>query len=591
MGKIELIKKVISRLRFILDRRQKKLGILVLLCSFINAILQTLGVSAIVPVILMMTDQEAAMEKPSIAFIAKLLHADSFGQIFVVLCIGIALLYIFKNVFCLFQSWLNIKYSNKIQKDLSLKMLGSYLSRNYSFFLKTDSGKIMRDVTGDPSGISVLLNAGMLLINEVLTMVLILLYIILSDPMMALCIGVIALLCLLIINFVFRRKMKQNGIIAREATAERNKILIQTVGGIKEVQVMRKQGYFASAFHETILRLQKTTVVSAIGNTAPGYVIEALFVSGIMIYLALRSVFDPNFVDILPLMASFALGAIRMLPSLGRISSSLNTITFQLPCLDSIFGSLKNFSDCNAEMLLNKEQEALSLKTGFEAKLELEDISWRYENTDRDVLHGLNLVIKKGQSVGIIGASGAGKSTLSDIILGLHHPQKGQVLIDGININTIPDDWSRIVGFVPQGVFLIDGTVRENIAFGVNPKEIDDDAIWKALEQAQLKDFVMDTEKGLDTVVGERGIRFSGGQKQRMAIARALYRKPQILVLDEATSALDNETEEAVIEAIEGLYGTITMIIIAHRLTTIRKCDVVYEIIDGIAVQRESIGI
>ena len=217
-------------------------------------------------------------------------------------------------------------------------------------------------------------------------------------------------------------------------------------------------------------------------------------------------------------------------------------------------------------------------------QIEIRDVVWQYEGTEKKVLKGVNLIIKKGQSVAFIGQSGAGKTTLADIILGLLYPQQGKVLLDGEHdIHQIPTQWSKLIAFVPQTVYLMDDTIRNNVAFGVDEKEIIDEQIWSVLEQAQLKDFVEELPDGLDTLIGERGVRFSGGQRQRIAIARALYTNPDILILDEATSALDNETETAVMEAIERLQGHKTLIIIAHRLTTVKKCDMIYEIKNGVA--------
>ena len=217
-------------------------------------------------------------------------------------------------------------------------------------------------------------------------------------------------------------------------------------------------------------------------------------------------------------------------------------------------------------------------------QIEIRDVVWQYEGTEKKVLKGVNLIIKKGQSVAFIGQSGAGKTTLADIILGLLYPQQGKVLLDGEHdIHQIPTQWSKLIAFVPQTVYLMDDTIRNNVAFGVDEKEIVDEQIWSVLEQAQLKDFVEELPDGLDTLIGERGVRFSGGQRQRIAIARALYTNPDILILDEATSALDNETETAVMEAIERLQGHKTLIIIAHRLTTVKKCDMIYEIKNGVA--------
>ena len=226
-------------------------------------------------------------------------------------------------------------------------------------------------------------------------------------------------------------------------------------------------------------------------------------------------------------------------------------------------------------------------KYSFKKELKVDNVWWKYDDAENAVLKNLSMTIHKGESVGFIGASGAGKTTLADVILGLMRPQEGQVFIDGIDVYTIPKQWSRIIGYVPQVVYLTDESIKNNVAFGIPDNEIDEAMIWNALEQAQLKTFVEQLPEKLETRVGERGVKFSGGQRQRVAIARALYCNPEILVLDEATSALDNETEKAVMESIDALQGKKTLIIVAHRLSTIMNCDSVYEIKDGIACKRD----
>ena len=221
----------------------------------------------------------------------------------------------------------------------------------------------------------------------------------------------------------------------------------------------------------------------------------------------------------------------------------------------------------------------------FLKELEIRGVYYRYPNVEDFVIAGVDIRIEKGQSIALIGPSGAGKTTMSDIILSLLKPQKGAILMDGIDIEDLGEEWSRVIGYVPQAVYIVDDTIKNNIAFG--EEVIDEERVWRALKIAQLDNFVKGLPSGVETVVGERGVRFSGGQRQRLAIARALYRNPEILILDEATAALDNETEEEVMEAIEALQGYKTMIIVAHRLTTIRNCDKIYEIKDGKAVEKD----
>lgn len=263
-------------------------------------------------------------------------------------------------------------------------------------------------------------------------------------------------------------------------------------------------------------------------------------------------------------------------------------LVYYVPMLDNVYQVITEANKYEKEQ--KKYQRIYGIKESqreceFTDKVSIQNVSWKYNENKENILTELNLEIQKGESIALIGASGAGKTTLADIVLGLLPPQSGRVCVDGRDIYSMPEQWAQIIGYVPQNVFLMDDTVRNNVAFGL--KDIDDDLIWIALEEAQIKDFVEKLPKGLDTFVGERGVKFSGGQRQRIAIARALYNSPQILVLDEATSALDNDTENAVMEAVDALQGKMTLIIVAHRLTTIRNCDKIYEVKNGVAVLRE----
>jgi ABC-type multidrug transport system fused ATPase/permease subunit len=286
-------------------------------------------------------------------------------------------------------------------------------------------------------------------------------------------------------------------------------------------------------------------------------------------------------------LATFALAAFRILPSIGKISAGFNQLIYSCPALNATYNNLQEVANfkkrtrIQPQAIGNREE-----KLAFREKIEIKDITWQYPNSDKIVIEDLSLTIPKGKSVALIGESGAGKSTLADILLGLLVPEQGDILVDGVSVYREMDSWKRTVGYVPQAVFLTDDTIRHNIAFGIAEQDIDEKKIERAVRQAQLEQTIKELPNGMDTILGERGIRFSGGQRQRVAIARALYNDPDILILDEATAALDNNTENAVMEAIDALHGYKTLVIIAHRLTTIRNCDEIYEIGDGKAVRR-----
>lgn len=576
--------------------QQKVLGIILVMIAIINATLNTLSVYAITPVVSAMTDRDSFLSNNIIAIISKITGINDFSKLFLILCIMIMALYVFKEIIAIFQLWYSNKFAFKIDRETSETVLNSYMKREYDFFLDYGTSKIIRDVTGDTTSVNNMLTCLSNLATEAFTVVMIVSYVIISDIQMAMIIVVLAAICILLVYKFFKQMVVDNGIKYRIYSAEKQKTLLESVEGIKEVQVMKKQQYFLDRFHNDILNVQRPQLVQAVATSAPTYVIEGVFIAGIMAYIGIRAMYDANFFETLPVLASFLVGAIRLLPSIGRISNNMNNITFFLNALDSVYENFKKIKECEGK---EAKSEVISDKKNsdsfraFHDKLSLQGINWKYENATDDVLHDLNLIIEKGQSVGIIGHSGAGKSTLADIILGLHNPQSGSICIDGVDISDIPYEYSRVIGYVPQSVYLVDGSIRENVAFGVDASDIDDEKVWEVIKKAQLYDFVCESEHGLDTIVGERGVKFSGGQRQRLAVARALYRNPQILILDEATSALDNETEAMLMSEIEGLYGQLTMIIIAHRLTTVRKCDVVYEITGGKAVKRnkEELGI
>lgn len=581
-NQLKTVVSVLQKLFFILTPRQKRLSLVLVFITLINAVLQTVGVAILVPIVNMMIDSSQVMEKGWAKLLCSVFNITDTRTLFVVVCLAIIALYIFKEFFSIFQSWFSAKLGSKIEKETSVRLFKSALHRDYDFFLNYGTSNVIRDVYNDVMGIVPIVTGLTTIATESLTVLLISIYIFLNDWIMAVCIVLLAILCMAVIYRFSKKKMLESGEIRRTCQAETNKYIIQAIEGIKEVQVMQKRDYFLKKYDAAYTKLQKPAVTSTVAASAPTYIVEGVFVVGIMSYICIVMLVDPSYAAKLPILASFMVGVIRMLPSIGRITTSLNNVTGNTPALIAIYNNVSVLKDSG-----EKKDKVTADKveiSAFQNELSLKNIDWHYTDSDKLILSGLDLNVKRGSSVGIIGQSGAGKSTLADIILGLHIPQKGSVTVDGIDIQSSPYSYSNIIGYVSQSIYLLDASVRENIAFGVDSKDIDDKLIWESLKKAKLDDFVKSLDNGLDTIVGERGVKFSGGQRQRLAIARAMYRSPQILILDEATSALDNETEADVMDAIENLYGTLTMIIIAHRLTTLKKCDEIYKIEDGKAL-------
>ena len=585
-----MVIKVIHALRklfLILNRNQKILGIVVLICSFIAAGLETFGVSVIVPLVNVLLQPERLFEVAYVRNITDFLGIYTNEGLILLIISLVILVYIFKNLFFIFFAWIKTRYACKVQRECSVYMMQSYMNRGYSFFLNRNVNELIQGVVTDVASLYQIINGLFQTVTQMMIVAFICIYMCYADWQIALGVIMSALICLLIIFVFFRKRMLKAGIQFRTYNILASQALLQAFHGIKEVLAMRKQKYFVREVEENTIKRQNATVVQNIGAEVPAYIIEAVCIIGIMTILGIRIVNMPNPENFVAVLASFAIGAFRILPALGKISNSINMISSSMPGLNAVYENIVEARKYN-DQFYNVETEDEEQYRGltFEKSVSIRNLSFAYNSEQKKVLNQLSLEIPKGKSIAFVGESGAGKSTLADLILGVLQPDEGEVLLDDINIRKIPGLWGRLIGYVPQSIYLSDTSICKNIAFGIDESEIDEDEVKVALEKADLLDFVLRLPNGIHTKVGDRGVRLSGGQRQRIGIARALYHDPEILILDEATSALDNETEKAVMEAIDSLHGKMTLIIIAHRLTTIKNCDVIYEIVDGKAVRR-----
>lgn len=585
MHKLKNLSDYGGKVLFILTPQQKKWGIVLMVLTLVGALAETLGVSAIFPLVQVMIEPSVLRKYDIVNNILNLIPIS--GDIELIWLVGlfVILIYILKNSYLLFLSYVRVKYACKVQRELSVEMMESYMKRGYTFFLDTGTNELLRGMGESITNTYQVLYQSLKILAEILTLICICIFIMMTDFMMAFVVSMLAACCLLAVVFGFRKWTKRSGEINYRYIGIINKTLLQAFEGIKEVLVMHRQRYFIDTYEKQYIKRQKGIIGQALAAETPTYIIEGVCVAGLILAVCIKTMNTADAAAMLPQLGAFAVAAFRILPSLGRITNNFNMIVFAIPGVNDAYDNFKQArgleNDKPANALIGTENKQEDVK--FEHKLLAQNITWHYPNNEKNVLQDISIEINRGQAIALVGASGAGKTTLGDIILGLLEPQNGKVLIDGVNIQDIPERWSRIIGFVPQNAFLMDDSIRNNVAFGIPEEEIDDKMVWRALEQAQLKSFVEALEKGLDTLIGERGVRFSGGQRQRVVIARALYCNPDILILDEATSALDTETETAVMESIEALQGHKTLIIIAHRLTTIRNCDTIYRIENGTA--------
>ena len=579
---------LVKELNYILDTRQKKRALYVLIVIVIGSFFELIGVSAILPFVQAIINPTEMVENSMVKKVVDVFGINpSPKTIVLILGIGMILIYIIKNMYMIFSAFIQSSYSSSVQQELSDTMLCTYMRRPYSFFLDINSAEVIRGCLDNVTGIYNIISCVQTLIAEVLTTILLGGYVIIADPGMALAAVLLIALLTISVTAIFRPIMKRAGQQNRLVIEAKSKAIYQAVTGIKEILVMQRQKYFEKQYKTVNEKARIIQRNYGFINACPDRILEGICMSGLIAIVCIRFLVDEDILNFIPKLAAFAMASFKILPAGGKISNRINSIIYYQPLLKDAYINMREVNAFRKNMLVSEQKEKVSevekATVDFNNVLEIRNIEWKYNGQPKEVLLDAAMTVKKGEAIGIIGTSGAGKSTLMDIMLGLLRPQNGMVEMDGIDISTIPEKWAQLIGYVPQSIFVMDDTIRNNIAFGL---EGNDEKVWEALERAQLKEYVSELPQKLDTIVGERGIKFSGGQRQRLAIARALYCNPQILILDEATAALDNETEAAVMQAIDLLQGHITMIIVAHRLSTIKKCDAIYEVKEGKIIWR-----
>lgn len=585
MQNIKTFVRMYHQLIEILNKKQKGTAVVVAVLAMVSALLETLGVSVVLPFILAMLQPEELMQNQYVEPVLRMFHVFGIPEMLALIAAGIILVYFFKNAFVMLFNYIQLRFRNGLERDLSILMLKSYLYKPYSFFLDVNSAEIMRGITGDISGVATVVDGYCHLLNEGLTCILIGILLIMINPLMAISLLMLAGMTALLIVVGLRKKIAECGVESRNAFAQRYQHAYQAINGIKEINVMKRQNNFLKYFSDASDAACRNNTKYLWVSMLPSRIIEVIFISGLILLVLVNYRTSDNMTVLIAQFGSLAVASIRVLPAMSNIAGAMTSLVYNRPALENAYENI-----VGGKLYLQEQEEIPTVfgaeKNKLQNRIEINNVTWKYGEELPCILKDLSLEILPGESVGLIGESGAGKTTLADILLGLFKPLNGQIMADERDIYAPSTCWHRMVGYVPQNVFLIDDTVRNNILFGIENQEIDEDKIWRAVEQAQMKEFVERLPQGIDTVLGERGVKISGGQRQRIAIARALYYNPDILVLDEATSALDNETENAVIESINALQGEKTLIIVAHRLTTIANCDKIYEIKDGKAILR-----
>ena len=578
-GKPGLFKKI----NYIFDKKQKKelflLGVLIL----IGGVFETLGVSMMVPVvstILVPEKLHAFISKHDILQnIVDILGLDNDMKIAAALLILMIVLFVVKNSYLLFLIRNQNTFVCRARNDMISRVMREFLNRPYEDYLGADIPTVFRITDSDIPRLFSLILALLSLCTELVVSLFLGIVLIFVNWQMTVLMLVVLLVMTLISVKLLKPRLNDIGRQNQETQSRIAKWRLQAIYGLKDVKVLNRQNFFIRNYYESGKVGADIARDYAVLNSVPRLMIETVFMAAVMLFILIFILRGGDVTLLIPQLTAFGVAAMRIMPSANRINTYITEIAYEQYSLDFVYENLTESMKTDKEMRAVRAEiagPALNLKD----KIELRDITFAYPDGEKNIFTKANMVVPKGKSVGIMGSSGAGKSTVVDILLGLLHVKSGEILCDGSNIFSNYESWLSQIGYIPQSIYLVDESIRENIAFGIDADQIDDNRIWEVMEEAQLADFVRALPEGLDTKIGDRGVRLSGGQRQRIGIARALYHNPEILVFDEATSALDNETEAAVMEAINGFHGKKTMVIIAHRLNTIANCDIIYEVRD-----------
>jgi ABC-type multidrug transport system fused ATPase/permease subunit len=566
--------KQIASLFTLLTRSQKRSALVLLFMMFLGMLLETLGVGMVIPVLAFLSQDNPLQQFPQLqpAFLA--IGIPSNNELIAYIMIAMVVLYTFKTFFLVFVNWMQSKFVFQLQASLSQRIFSGYLYQPYTFHLQRNSSQLIQTVSNETAQFarSAML-PGMMLITETLVLIGICTLLLTIEPLGA----ILIILIMVFAGGFFYRYSRKRSVEWGKARQHHEGKCIQHVqqglGGAKEVKLLGREENFIEQFARHSTASAKVWERQITLQVLPRLWLELLAVISLAA-LVLTMLWKGTSLDsIVPTLGLFAAAAFRLMPSFNRVLTALQNLRFALPVTTRLVNELSLF---NQESQKNNEETF-----AFQNQVRISNVSYTYPQAGKPSLTELTISIPYGTSIGIIGSSGAGKSTLVDVLLGLLKPTAGQVLVDGQNIQSNLQGWMRQIGYVPQTIYLTDDSLRNNIAFGVPADEVNEAAIHKAIEAAQLEEFVGSLAEGLDTIVGERGVRLSGGQRQRIGIARALYNDPEILILDEATSALDTQTESDVMDAINALHGKKTIVIIAHRLSTLQQCDTIIHIEHG----------
>ena len=564
---------MLTKIFSLLTRPLQLEALAVLVASLVMAAVEVVGVGSIFWFIKLVAEPTIIQENEWLARVYRDYGFTDTKEFLIVGGLALLAIILFRNAFAAFALWLRTHFVNVANLAISNRLLGSYLRRPYAYFLATNSARLSNNVLVEVSNVvNGVIMPTATLVSDGAVAIAMLALLVWHDPLLATSVTMVMGVLFATIYLLVRSRLGHMGALRKRANDGRFKATNEAFAGIKEVKFLGREQYFEEGYaywHRIFARLH---VVSALINQLPRFGIEALAFGGMMVILVYTIAQTDRVSETVGVLALYGAAAYRLMPSLNRILSALTSMRFNRAVVDIICADIEEGERVAVERADRVEP------LPFEREIRLRDVSFKYPSGDREVLSSFSLCIPRNLSVGLVGPTGAGKSTVVDVILGLLYPSQGTLEVDGRPVTPATlASWQASVSYVPQHIFLTDDTVLRNIAFGMPDHEIDREAAIEAAKLAHIHDVIVgELPDGYDTTLGERGVRLSGGQRQRIGIARALYRRPKLLVMDEATSALDGITEAVISEAVADLAGNMAMIIIAHRLSTVRQCDVLY---------------
>ena len=576
---------MIKQLSYIFNRREKTIIFILFIAAFIGSLMECIGVGVFMPFVNIIMDTSKIHTNSTLSMLYKRFGFTSDQKFLTAMAGCIIAVFVIKNLYMILQKYAIYRFSYNTQMKISTRLLRAYMSEPYTFHLNKNIAVLQRSMQEDSDLFSRAIIHFMELMIEVMVCIALGIYLFFISKSITVIVVGLLILCVGFFTFISKKYAKGYGKACQGYKGKIYQWMNQALGGIKEIKILHREKFFEDSYEAYFKKYARGQRINRLLGVMPKYIVEMVSIAGMLLAIMLKMNYgQKELVEFIPQLAGFAVAAFRLLPAVGRINEHFTEIMYSASSIELIYNDLKSIEESRTD---TNDEDEIEGEWRLKDSIVIKDVCYKYPNADEDIIENANFTLKKGETVALIGESGAGKTTMADIILGLLTPQFGKIRADGMDIFKNMNKWQQEIGYIPQMIYLSDDTIRNNVAFGIEEKEIDDSAVNEALKKAQLTEFIDGLSDGVRTVIGDRGVRLSGGQRQRIGIARALYRNPQILVLDEATSALDNGTESAVMEAIDNLHGQKTILIIAHRLTTIRNADEIYAVEGKKVVRKE----